>query len=200
MLFASFACEVAEQSINWALAQHRGSQQLFSKLSGQVIKLRLSELPWPIYLLPSSNRVQLMTQYGGDVDVAVSLPLSQAQALSDGGQITALIKSGQLELEGDIAVLQQFANDLKQLDVDWLAPLANVIGEAPAHKVSQQSVTARENLSELFNKGKEEAKHLLSDELQLAPTHSEFEQFRDEVDALAGRLQRLERKLRQLNS
>ncbi|GLP97435.1 ubiquinone biosynthesis accessory factor UbiJ [Paraferrimonas sedimenticola] len=200
MLAANLACEVLEHAINTALAQHRGQGPLFEGASGKVIELKLKELTWPLFVIPRANGVSLLSQYGDTPDVSVSLPLTQAQALSDGNRLMELIKQEQVALIGDLNVLQSFANQLKRLDIDWLAPIAALVGDPAAHKLGGLFAELRHKGSRFQSGASMQLKNWLSDEAKLAPGKAEFSGFRQQVTQLEQATATLEQKIKQLVS
>jgi ubiquinone biosynthesis protein UbiJ len=110
--------------------------------------------------------------------------------------------SGSVEITGDSALAQQFAEALFSLDIDWEEQLSHLTGDVLAHEVG--------NLGRgLFKWGESvrktaglNLKEYLQEELRLLPTREEIEpllvdidHLRDDVERLSARIERLQRHL-----
>ena len=127
--------------------------------------------------------------------------MSVLPKLRDRQQLTALIRSGELEVEGDIQVVQNFValTDLAEFDpAELLAPFIGDIAAEGIGKILHGGASfARKNLQ----RQQRYAAEVLTEEWRMAPGPLEVAWFAEEtaaveraVDALTKRLEKLEGK------
>ncbi|MDU4275081.1 MAG: SCP2 sterol-binding domain-containing protein, partial [Enterobacter asburiae] len=134
-------------------------------------------------------------------DCSVITHMSVLPKLRDRQQLTALIRSGELEVEGDIQVVQNFValTDLAEFDpAELLAPFIGDIAAEGIGKVLHGGASfARKSLL----RQQRYAAEVLTEEWRMAPGPLEVAWFAEEtaaveraVDALTKRLEKLEGK------
>lgn len=194
-------CSMLELAFAKAQQYSQPANELPTSLKGQVIAIQLRQLNWPIYLLLNS-RIQVLSHYEGEANCAVNTDLQHLYSLTEGESLTQLIKQDKLQIEGDLSVLQNFSHYLQHLDVDIIEPLAQIIGDAPAHMFSQQLQRGKHHLQQLGRQTERHFSQLTTQEYRLAPHKLEMINFTDKVelisqdiDALAVRIQQLEHKV-----
>ncbi len=114
-----------ETALNRILYRDRGLKSARQRLAGKVLMLRLSELSWPLVLVFSEQQLDVLSDWQDSSDCTVITQLKSLPKLRDRQQLTTLIRSGELQVEGDLQVVQQFSAlmDLAELDpAEYLAP------------------------------------------------------------------------------
>ena len=138
----------------------------------------------------------MQASHEGDVDCQVKGSASEfIELLGARDKPSALINGG-LSVSGDTDPLIALQEILAQLDVDWEAPLATVIGDIPAHQIGRamrRSVRWGRGANNALLRHVEEFVH---EEARLAPPRIEVEDFCDDLQALQSRLQRLGARLK----
>ncbi|MBY5922578.1 SCP2 domain-containing protein [Ferrimonas balearica] len=199
MRIATLVAGVMETTLAQLLRFHPEPAPL-ARWKGQVVRLQLSELPFPLFLI-LRDPIQVYSQYDGDTDAQLSLSLLTLRQLSQGASLSTLVKEGALEIEGDMQLVGKLANLLGAIEPDLAEPLSDYLGDAMAYRVDQvgRSLLARAetDLARLHQHTGE----VLREELQLAPGPREVAHFVEQVEALharvgklADRLARLERR------
>lgn len=136
--------------------------------------------------------------WGDTPDCTVKTRLATLPKLRDRQQLTALIRSGELEVEGDLQLVQQFSAllDLAELDpAEYLAPW---IGDIAAEGLTK---FARRGFNALRRDVERKQSYLgqtLTEEWRLAPGKLELAWFSEEVDALTRSLDALDARINQL--
>ncbi|CRH35343.1 Uncharacterized protein YigP [Pantoea ananatis] len=126
-----------ETALNRILYRDRSLKSARQRLVGKVLMLRLSELSWPLVLVFSEQQLDVLSDWQDSSDCTVITQLKSLPKLRDRQQLTTLIRSGELQVEGDLQVVQQFSAlmDLAELDpAEYLAPW---IGDIAAQGMSQ---------------------------------------------------------------
>ena len=78
------------------------------RLNGKVLRIVLKEFSTPLVLVFSERQLDVLGEWEGEADCSVITHMSVLPKLRDRQQLTALIRSGELEVEGDIQVVQNF--------------------------------------------------------------------------------------------
>ena len=130
----------------------------------------------------------------------MSLRVSTLPKLRDRQQLTSLIRSGELEVDGDLQVVQQFSAlmDLAELDpAEYLAPW---IGDIAAQGVSQAAQQALKFVQQQFIRRQDYLGQVLTEEWRVAPGALELAWFCEEVEATERSLNAFETRLAQLEA
>jgi len=200
MPFPSLVCAVIETTINQLLALDASADQRIAPLRNKAFKLTLQEYRQPLYFFFNQQRVEILSQYEGPLDVELTVAASALAQLQNNGAITELIKSEQLVISGDIKLLQQFAELLTQLDIDWAEHLSHYTGDVIAYHSVETLNKIGTKLSTLKSAAHEQAAVYLTQELRLAPSQLEFVHFSDQVASLNQDLIELESRISTLRS
>lgn len=187
-----------ESALNQILYRDRGLKAARQRLNGRSLAIVLAELQQPITFIFSENQVDVIGAWGDTPDCTVKTRLATLPKLRDRQQLTALIRSGELEVEGDLQLVQQFSAllDLAELDpAEYLAPW---IGDIAAEGLTK---FARRGFNALRRDVERKQSYLgqtLTEEWRLAPGKLELAWFSEEVDALTRSLDALDARINQL--
>ncbi|WP_110457054.1 ubiquinone biosynthesis accessory factor UbiJ [Shewanella algidipiscicola] len=180
VLLLSAAIETALQQ---AVKQ---SPQAYAKqhtLHGKMLCIQLTQLSWPIYLL-FAKEIQVFSQYNGEITTQVEVDITTLYRLTEGANLTELIKQDKLKLEGDLNLLQSFSHFMQQVEFDFAEPLSKWIGDAPTHMLQQGVKQLRQGLADIFNKSRDHVGQLVVEEYRISPHKIEFIHFSDRIDEL----------------
>jgi len=93
----NLVCGLLETSVNKLQQLDSSAQQKRKALDGTIIGVSLKELD------------DLLSKFEGQADCFIHVNFAALIKLQDNHQLTSLIKSGQLEVDGDIKIVQKFA-------------------------------------------------------------------------------------------
>ncbi|NJD00128.1 ubiquinone biosynthesis protein UbiJ [Candidatus Erwinia dacicola] len=187
-----------ESALNQILYRDRGLKAARQHLNWRSLTILLAELEQPVTFIFSENQVDVIGAWGDTPDCTVKIRLATLPKLRDHQQLTALIRSGELEVEGDLQLVQQFSAllDLAELDpAEYLAPW---IGDIAAEGLTK---FARRGFNALRRDVERKQSYLgqtLTEEWRLAPGKLELAWFSEEVDALTRLLDALDARINQL--
>ena len=187
-----------ELALDSALSGSNAARHDLKQLDGKVIALELKELPLKLYFLSQGGKLRVHGEHRGKPDMTVR---AASFAL-----LEAALKPGEapprgIELNGDAETAQTFSRLLKQADLDWEELLSHYVGDVAAHHIG--------NLARGFMRwgkdaagrlGQDLAEYLVYESASLPPRHEvegfldEVDHLKSDVDRLAARLQRLDRK------
>jgi len=184
MSLTNLLCGLLETGVN-QLHQLDSSAVIKRKqLNGTIIGVSLKELDIPLYFIISEQQVDVINKFEGKADCYINVSFSALNQLQDNHQLTHLIKSGQLEVEGDIQLVQQFASLLTDMQIDWEEHLSQKVGDVLAHKLCYHGKKlAAGTLSKSKIIEKQTALYL-TEEIKLAPSGLEVAYFCEQVNDL----------------
>ncbi|ERK05867.1 Protein YigP [Serratia fonticola AU-AP2C] len=201
MLLTPLLTGVLETSLNSLLFRDRSMKAARQRLAGKVLRIELQELSSPLVLLFSEQRVDVLGQSEDRADCTVQTRVPVLLKLRDRQQLSPLMRSGELIVEGDIQVVQQLVGllDLAEWDpAEWLAPY---VGDIAAQGVSQIVGKGLGLLKSGLQSQQRYVAETLTEEWRMAPGPLEVVWFNEEVDAtvrsvdaLIARLDKLEGK------
>jgi len=187
-----------ETALNQILYRDRGLKAARQRLNGRSLAIELAELKQPLIFIFSDQQVDVLGDWCDTPDCKVKTRLATLRKLRDRQQLTSLIRSGELEVEGDLQVVQQFSAliDLAELDpAEYLAPW---IGDIAAQGISQAARRGLQLVRGNLDRKQSYLGQALKEEWRLAPGGLELAWFAEEVDAAARELAALETRLKQL--
>ncbi|OON38580.1 hypothetical protein BTJ39_18195 [Izhakiella australiensis] len=189
-----------ETVLNSVLYRDRGLKAARQRLAGRSLSLELQGFSHPLILLFSEQQVDVISAWEDQADCRVRTRISTLSKLRDRQQLSALIRSGELEVDGDLQVIQQFSAliDLAEFDpAEYLAPW---LGDVAAHGVGAM---LKKNLAFIQRDAARKQRYLseaITEEWRLAPGALEAAWFAEEVDALDRHLTELEVRLNKLEA
>lgn len=190
-----------ENVLNAFLWRERGLKPARQRLQGKVLRVVLQEFSSPLVLSFSERQIDVLGEWEGEADCTVITHLNVLPKLRDRQQLTALIRSGELEVNGDIQVVQNFValSDLAEFDLAEL--LAPWTGDIAAEGVSRFLRRGATFLNRSVQRQQRYVADALTEEWRLAPGALEVAWFAEEVAAversvtnLTTRLEKLEDK------
>ncbi|GGI88019.1 DUF1243 domain-containing protein [Shewanella gelidii] len=191
------ACAAMETGLLQLQQQSPEDYAKLRNLHGKVFCIQLSQLSWPIYLV-FAKEMQVLSHYEGDVDVTVSADLTTLYQVTEGANLTELIKQDRLKIEGDLTLLQSFSHYLQQTQFDFAEPLSRYIGDAPTHFLVSGAQAAKSGLNDVFRKSISHMEQLATQEYRVAITPIDLVHFQDQVETLSLATDALEQKIKTL--
>ncbi|QLE84071.1 sterol-binding protein [Shewanella sp. Scap07] len=192
-------CGAIETALDKILTQSHEAYAKSHTLHGKVLCLQLSQLDWPIYLIFSKN-VQVYSRYAGDVTTTVYADITTLYQLTEGANLTELIKQDKLRLEGDLNLLQTFSHLLQNIDIDLAEPISKYLGDAPTHLLQHGFSQAKQTLTQVFVKSRDHVGQLTTEEYRLAPHKLEFIHLSDRIDELVADVDAIEQRISRLTN
>ncbi|HFF1619483.1 TPA: SCP2 domain-containing protein [Yersinia enterocolitica] len=174
-----------ETSLNSVLFRDKSLKAARLRLAGKVLSIELREVSFPLLLVFSERQVDVLSQWDGDADCTVTTNVAVLAKLRDRQQLSPLMRSGELIVEGDIQVVQQLITllDLAEWEpAEWLAPY---IGDIAAETIGQVIHKSNRFLSKQFQQQQYYVAEAITEEWKIAPAPLEVVWFNEEVDATA---------------
>lgn len=192
------ALAALEAALNRALALDPAGQRQLAGLAGRTFAIECTSPVVHVYLQPGTERTRLLGYYDGPVTTRVRGSAADFAELAGASDPAAALINGNLVLQGDSAPLIELQGIIGRLDLDWEAPLVNVLGDVAGHQLAQflrAGFSAGTAASTSLLRQLEEFIH---EEARLTPPRLEVEDFYGDVQALQQRVERLQSRLERL--
>lgn len=193
-LLPQLLCAVAEKLSRNLIALDPACKPALQRLQGKQLALTIRDLKLTLVLSASQDRL-LFNQHEDAADCKISADISTLRQLGDPSQLTRLIKSDALQIEGDLHVAQLFSQFVQQLNPDWQQALSQYVGDALAHKISKVLTQLQLYVQHKSAKLTQLQVELAQDELLLTPSRLEAEQFYQQLRDLQAKVELLRRQL-----
>jgi ubiquinone biosynthesis protein UbiJ len=195
----SAALAGAERALNQAIALAPTSHQALQELSGTLLGIEVTSLDLTLYVdMVSGTEIRLLMHCERSTDAFVRGSLEDFAALAASDDPAATLINSGIELQGRSASLISLQQVISAMDVDWEAPLVDVLGDLPGHQLAQAlrrlfhwSEGARTSL-------KRQVSEYLLEEGRLTPPKAELEHFYDAVQSLSMRVERAQQQVERL--
>ncbi len=187
-----------EAAINRALDYDPASRQAIAELDGQIICIESTLPSLRFFVLPDPDGLILMEQYEGEADTTLKGSVLSLATLAIVGQEQVSFFATGVEVRGSQELLRNVRQILLNLDVDWEAILAKLIGDVPAHFVGKGLRSAANWRRSAATRAGDVFTGFNQEELRVVPTKSEAETFYREVSQLKQGVDRAAARLNQL--
>ena len=166
-----------------------------------MLRVELKGFSTPLVLVFSERQVDVLGAWEGEADCTVITHASVLPELRDRQRLTALIRSGELEVQGDIQVVQNFVALADLAEFDPAELLAPYTGDIAAEGISKVLRGGAKFLRHNIQRQQRYIAEAMTEEWRMAPGPLEVAWFAEEtaaveraVDALTKRLEKLEAK------
>jgi ubiquinone biosynthesis protein UbiJ len=189
-----------EAALNRVLQLDEDTLARLEKLQGKIIAIEVQGLNVPLYLIPEPNKLSVYGRYEAEPDTLLRgtpLALMRMGLVKHAGDV---LFAGDVEISGDVELGQEFSEILQALDIDWEEHLSHVTGDLVAHKLGNA-------VRGMMSWGKQTADTLsqdvteyLQEESDTLPNADEVDDFMQQVDVLRTDVDRMEARVRRLES
>lgn len=198
----SLVTATLESALNKVLSLDPDATAKLSRLQGKRLVIELEDLKQR-FALVFSSKVDLLALSESPTAVAdgeciIKTRLSVLPRLRDTSQLTQLIKSGELEVNGELAIAQDVSALLQSLNIDLEELLAVKTNDVFAHELFALVGKAHTQLKVIGSKAEAIVGSALTDEKQLAAHKLAVLHFSDQVSSLRDDTERFEARLNKL--
>ncbi|ABV38701.1 protein of unknown function DUF1243 [Shewanella sediminis HAW-EB3] len=166
-------------------------------IHGKVLCIQLSQLSWPLYLV-FAREIQVLGRYEGEVTTRVNADITTLYQLTEGANLTELIKEDKLSIEGDLNLLQTFSHFIQHVEFDFAEPISKYLGDAPTHLLTQGAKQTKSDIAKVFTKSRSHIGQLTTEEYKLAPHKIEFIHLSDRIEDLVADIDAMEKRINHL--
>ncbi|HEY2453489.1 MAG TPA: SCP2 domain-containing protein [Scandinavium sp.] len=190
-----------EGALNTFLWRERALKPARQRLLGKVLRVELKEFSSPLALAFSEQQIDVLGAWEGEADCTVTTRIGVLPQLRNRQQLTSLIRSGDLEVQGDLHVVQNFVALADLAEFDPAELLAPYTGDIAAEGVSKVLRGGAKFLQRGLQRQQRYVSEVITEEWRMAPGSLEVAWFAEEsaavaraVEALTKRLEKLEGK------
>lgn len=190
--------QALETALNQYLSLDPEISSALSSFHGKVIGIELVATGIQLFFIPDQGgHLQVLSQYEGKPDCLISgTPLNLLRStLSERSDATF---SGDIHLEGNSKLAQEFTSILKRIDIDWEEQLSHLSGDVLAHQIGENVRNTGKWISRSLDSAGLNFQEYLQEEARLIPTALELDNFFQDVDTLRDDVERLAARLQQL--
>lgn len=187
-----------ETVINKALQLDPSTLNKLQGLEGHVFLLHCSAPELSLYLIPGADDVRLCGFYDDEADTTLTGTARDFARLATATDPASTLINGELELHGDSQALIALQKILKQLDIDWEAPLADIFGDVIGHQLGRGLRRSVRFGCQALQGFKRQLDDYIVHESDLLAPRWQAEKFFSDVDLLTMRTERLEAQLHKL--
>ncbi|MDS6633198.1 SCP2 domain-containing protein [Klebsiella michiganensis] len=184
-----------ETVLNTFLWRDRALKPARQRLLGKVLRIELQELSDPVVLVFSERQLDVLGAWEGEADCTVRTRLSVLPQLRNRQQLTALIRSGDLEVQGDLQVVQNTVTLCDLAEFDPAELLAPYTGDVVAEGFSKVFRGGARFLLHGAQRQQRYVAEAITEEWRLAPGPLELAWFAEETAAVERTLTALEKRL-----
>jgi ubiquinone biosynthesis protein UbiJ len=180
-----------ELAINTALKYDPATLRELSTLEGQVLLVDCTSPALRLAIQTSQQQIILHSNWEDKAAVTLQGTMIALAKMAANASDTSSFSGSGVQLSGNLETLHKLHKILSQLDIDWEAALADIIGDVPAHMIGlalrKSADIAQQNKQRITTALTEVAQ----EELQIVPSRNGFEQFKKEVRSMASDTDRL---------
>ncbi|WP_347291534.1 SCP2 domain-containing protein [Kluyvera georgiana] len=187
-----------ETAINALLWREKALKPARQRLIGKVLRIELKEFSSPLVLVFSERQVDVLGAWEGEADCTVITRVSVLPQLRNRQQLTALIRNNDLEVQGDLQVVQNLVSLADLAEFDPAELLAPYTGDIAAEGVSKLLRGGAKFLQHGLARQQRYVAETLTEEWRLAPGALEVAWFAEETAAVERELATLTKRLEKL--
>jgi ubiquinone biosynthesis protein UbiJ len=185
-----------EKSLNRVLEFDPEARRDLAALDGKIIEFVLPR-EVRFYLTIGQDCIRVGEHCNADADATLRGTLLAFASGFRGGSAEAF-SSGDIDVSGDVEIVQQFGAIIGALDIDWEEPLARVVGDMPARQAGN---LVRTGLGWMRSAGdsieRNVAEYLQEERRDLAP-RARIEHLLDDIDTLRSDVDRTAQRVERL--
>tara|TARA_B110000971_G_C20008052_1_gene500195 strand:- start:1061 stop:1744 length:684 start_codon:yes stop_codon:yes gene_type:complete len=186
----SGAFEAAESLINGALKYDPATLRKMGELEGKVLLIESTMPPLKLAMETNDQGIMLHSNWQDKADTTVSGSLISIAGLAVNSASQASFSGSGVNMSGDLDLLLKINNLMAELNVDWEAILASVIGDIPAHLMADKLRKSAAMAKDVGQRAKSAAAEVAKEELRVTPTSPEFKGFSQQVRELSSGVER----------
>ncbi|SFN89294.1 ubiquinone biosynthesis protein UbiJ [Xenorhabdus japonica] len=188
-----------ETTLNHLLYRETVLKPARLRLAGKILSIELKEIERPFVLIFSERQVDVLSQWSEPADCSMKATIPALLKLRDRQCLSALINGGEIVIEGDMQVIQQWSALLDMSEWDPAHYLSPYVGDIAAEGVSRMMKKSFELASNTVARKKRYVAESLTEEWNMVPSALEVAYFNEEVNAVANKIDQLEKRLAALS-
>ncbi|MCC7412181.1 MAG: SCP2 sterol-binding domain-containing protein [Gammaproteobacteria bacterium] len=184
------------------LARDPGLRARLAALEGRVVAVVIERVEVTFYLLPRADGIDITRRCPTSPDLTISGRPAALLAMlrRRAGAVAPAGVAGGVQLRGDLEAAQVLQDVAARLGIDWEELLASVIGDVGAHQIGRGARALARWIAGARDALAADVADYLRYESGLLARQDEVDQYVDAVDLVRDDVERLEARLRRLES
>jgi ubiquinone biosynthesis protein UbiJ len=202
MFFSSLqsaALEGVEKIINAALVYDPSTLRQLTPLQGKVLLVESSTPGLRIAVEVGTNGLLLHNDWPDSADVHINGSFVSILNMGINASEMVSFSGTGVNVTGNLDVLRQLNLIMAGLDIDWEAALAELMGDVPAHILSDAVRKTANARADTLQRAKSAVVEVSQEELRLTPSKNEYDEFVLSVRHLATDTERLSARVNRLH-
>jgi len=162
------------------------------RIDGKIIMIKLQSPETQVALSVVDRRIEVLRAFDGDVDTTICGSASDLLSLQKSNDV---LYRGDVRIDGDLSVAEQFKDIVGGLQLDWEEWISPLTGDSAAHQLGEFSRQLSGWLSRTHDSMRSNTSDYLQEEVQLVAPNSEVQRFCADVDELRARADRFAARL-----
>lgn len=188
-----------EAAVNRALELAPSARKDLSELGGTLLAIECTSPDVEMYIaIENDGSLSIKTYSETKATTRVKGSLDDFLGLAAAEDPAAKLINSDLEIIGNSAPLVAVQQIITTMDIDWEAPLVNVLGDVAGHQLAQLLRGAFSWGQEASQSLRRQLSEFILEEGRLSPPKAELEYFYNEVQNLSLRVERLQSRLTRL--
>ncbi len=198
--FNHLSCRAIEIAGNRALQLDCQSNDGLRQFANKVIHVQITDWTLDYYFLFPNSTLVVRSKSVRSPSVSISGKLSAFIAAATQKNSGDAIFQGDLHFTGEINTARQFQQFVQQLQIDWQQPLSDSFGDVAGQLISNGLIKTGSFVKNVFVNIQQDTPEYLQEELKVTPSHTELEQFFDQVDLVRSQAERLQARILRLQN
>jgi len=187
----SGALQAVEGLINGALNYDSASREKLGAIEHQVLLVDCALPPLQVAIEVNGGHICLHQNWQGEAAITVSGSLVALTNLAISSRESSAFTDSGVKVSGNLQTLHQLNHILANLDIDWEAALADLLGDIPAHIIGETVRKSAGYRAESQQRIRSALAEVAQEEFKLTPSPTDLQQFTTEVRQLAADTDRL---------
>lgn len=194
----SLMVSALEKMINRYLSMDASAGNQLRELSGKIVELDIPSWKIKLYIIPTQQGIRLtqqITEQKADTVISGEIQ-SLLRIIRAKGDNSALFNNN-IEISGDIQLLEKLKNIMQQIDIDWETQLSKYIGDTGAYQSIRLANKLYEQKQAIKQKLSTHTKDYLHHESDLLANKEQFDDFSNQIAELRNATDRIEARINQ---
>ncbi len=171
--------------------------QALASIDGKVLWLTFKE-PQHTLAMQVAGHTLRAADNDAHSDAAIVVSVNVLTDKLAGADQNQLLKNGSIEIQGDSHIASVFNKVLQEVEIDWQDIISKYTGDVIAHQLAAGAQAVHSIMHNLRENARLDMRDYLQDDLQVAVTQGEIDDFIEHVDALRAQTDRIEARLNKL--
>jgi ubiquinone biosynthesis protein UbiJ len=194
-MFLSLLSATIEQLLNRVIALDSQLARSLESTTRQQFSIEVTDLKLAFTMIFDGTKFIVLPGADKQSDCFVSADLNTLISLKKPENVTQLIRTGKLNLEGDLHIAQNYSKAFSQLDIDWAEHLSHYLGDGAAYTLINFLHNAKQRSEQQIGNSQSALTSLLQDELKVSIHPLEAQLFKQQCRHLQQEVTQLEQRI-----